>query len=77
MTEHQFEKIWEDLLNLTADLDLGKKNYDMLTTINMDIALLNAEIDTIDTTEEPEDQEEEYALIDLGYQFYRLRDRYF
>lgn len=72
MTEEDLNAVLSDFADIMAETMHGRSSIAMLDRINNNIAVLNAAIDAIYIQNRTE---MEYDMIDLCYQFYRLRDK--
>lgn len=72
MSEEQLAHHLSEFADILAEVAHGRSSVAMLDRINGNISMLNVAIDAI----YHEDRiETEYDMIDLCYQFYRLRDK--
>ncbi|WP_143754133.1 hypothetical protein [Chryseobacterium sp. 52] len=72
MTEEQLKEHLAELADIMAEVAHGRYSIAMLDRINHSIYELNTGIDMIYNENR---LEREYDMIDLCYQFYRLRDK--
>lgn len=72
MRRQDYEDIINDLLHCRNALENGSITKDMTEVIEDRIIFLNAYIDAM----EPKKTEEDYNIIGMAYNFYRLKEKY-
>lgn len=73
MDQEEFDTLRVELLNIVADIQLGKINEDVKNKIDSRISSLNKLIDR-DNNQRGSDH---HLLIEACYQLYRLKDHYY
>lgn len=72
MEEKELSELLSEFADILAEVAYGRSSIAMLDRINEHIRTLNVAIDEIYHEEK---LETEYDMVDLCYQFYRLRDK--
>lgn len=71
ISDFEFNELRIDILSALAQIELGKVSEELLKLVLKRIDYLNGHIDLIEGSKSIE----QYLIVDMCYQFYRIRDK--